>query len=111
FIMRNLLPMVDALRSIQIRVVDSRGHSIKQGAEVRLFAAGTRRLLGTSLVDTGSGYNSQNDAPVHFGLPDNEHVDVEVTFPQAGQRVVSSVKSVNPRDLKPNPLAVRLKPP
>ncbi len=109
FIMRNLLPAVDAARSIQIRVADAKGHFVKAGAEVRIFAAGTRNLLGTALVDTGSGYNSQNDAPVHFGLADNTRVDVEVVFPQGGQRTVTAVKNVNARDLKSKPLTVRLR--
>ena len=108
-IMRNLLPIVDAARSLQVRVSDAKGHAIKAGAEVRLFAAGTRKVLGTSLIDTGSGYNSQNDAPVHFGLGDNARVDVEVIFPQGGQRVPFAVKNVAARDLKAKPLAVRMR--
>jgi len=77
FVLRNLLPRADARRSLSVRVE-------QPGAEVRLFAAGTRRLLGMRLVDSGSGYNAQNDGPVHFGLAKVEPVDVEVTFPKAG---------------------------
>ncbi len=36
-------------------------------------------MLGTNIVDTGSGYNSQNAMPVHFGLAEEGLVDVEVT--------------------------------
>jgi hypothetical protein len=89
-LLRNLLPQVDARRSLSVRVP-------KPGAEVRLFAAGTRRLLGTRIVDSGSGYNAQNDAPVHFGLARLEPVDIEVTFPQAGKRPVSGMKRVDPK--------------
>src|SRR5262249_38326465 len=108
-LMRNLLPVVDASRSLQIRVVDSGGRSTKPGGEVRLYSAGTKRLLGTGLVDTGSGYNSQNDAPLHFGLSENVRVDVEVIFPQGEQRVVTSAKNVNPRDYRSKPLTVRVR--
>jgi hypothetical protein len=91
-ILRNMLAVRDANRSLQVRVA-------KPGAEVRLFAAGTRRLLAMRLVDTGSGYDSQNDGPVHFGLSETtRRVDIEVTFPQAGKRVVTTRNNVNPSD-------------
>ena len=56
-------------RSLSVRVLDPKGYALRAGAEVRIDAAGTRRLLGTRLVDTGSGYNAQNYMAVHFGLP------------------------------------------
>ncbi len=65
----NRLVAPAASRSIFVRVLDGAGRATRAGAEVRVFAAGTRRLLGTGLVDTGSGYNAQNDLPVHIGLP------------------------------------------
>ncbi len=94
---RNMLPAEAAGRSLSVRVVDGRGHATLAGAEVRLFAAGTRRLLGMRLVDSGSGYNTQDVAPVHFGLAKIEAVDVEVTWPGAGKRVVTTERGVNPR--------------
>lgn len=69
FIMRNLLPAADAARGLHVRVVDGQGHATRAGAEIRVFAAGSRRLVGARLVDSGSGYDSQNDAPVHLGVP------------------------------------------
>jgi len=101
-LMRNLLAPADAARSIQVRVT-------KPGAEVRLYAAGTRRLLGTRLVDTGSGYDSQNDIAVHFGLAETGRLDVEVIFPVDGKRTPVSKKNVNPRDFVRRPLEVELK--
>jgi hypothetical protein len=106
-LLRNLLPEADARRSLAIRVVDSHGHATRAGAEVRLFAAGTRRILGTRLVDSGSGYDAQSDMPVHFGLPTTGAVDVEVTWPAAGQRVVSRMRNVRPGDWRGNVLVVR----
>ena len=86
-IMRNMLPAADAARSVQVKVVDSKGRSIRAGAEVRAYAAGSRRLIGSRLVDSGSGYDSQNDMPVHFGVPSGvSRVDVQVIVPRRGTR-------------------------
>src|SRR6185436_6942906 len=45
-ILRNLLPADDARRFVRVRVLDSRGRATLAGAEVRVFAAGSQRLLG-----------------------------------------------------------------
>ena len=97
-LLRNLLPAADARRSLAIRVVDAEGRATRAGAVVRVFAAGTRRLLATRLVDTGSGYDSQNDMPVHVGLAALAAVDVEVTWPANGKAVTTAMKNVSPRD-------------
>ena len=86
---RNVLPAAIARRSLRLRVLDERGRATRAGAEVRVYAAGTRRLLATRLVDAGSGYDAQSDAPVHVGLSSAERVDIEVTWPAAGVRRVS----------------------
>jgi hypothetical protein len=106
-LLRNLLPEADARRSLAIRVVNARGRATRAGAEVRLFAAGTRRLLGTRLVDSGSGYDAQSDMPVYFGLATMAPVDVEVTWPASGRRVVSRMRNVRPVDWRRNVLVVR----
>ena len=99
----------ETAHSLLVRPADARGRSVKEGAEVRVYAAGSRTLLGSSLVDTGSGYNAQNDLPVHFGVGEHARVDVEVIFPQSGQRTVTAAKNVSPKDLKAKPLTVRIK--
>ena len=106
-VMRNLLPASEAARALAVRVLDSRGRATRAGSEVRIYAAGTRRLLGTRLVDSGSGYNAQNDAPVHFGLALMQNVDVEVVVPARGRRVVTRVANVDPRQYAARALAVR----
>lgn len=93
---RNRLAPAVARRSLQLRIVDPAGVARYPGAEVRLFAAGTDRLLGTRLVDSGSGYNSQGDQPVHFGLPGVEPVDVEVTLVGNARRMVAHLRGVDP---------------
>jgi imidazolonepropionase-like amidohydrolase len=84
--------------SLKVRVLDPNGRATRAGAEVHVYAAGTRRLLATRLVDTGSGYNAQNDIPVHVGLPSLDPVDVEVTWPANGRRQITVVRSVRPGD-------------
>ena len=41
-LLRNQLPAADARRSLEVRVVDARGRATLAGAEVRVYAAGTR---------------------------------------------------------------------
>jgi hypothetical protein len=92
----NQLPAVEARRSLAVRVLDGRGRSTLAGAEVRVFAAGTTRVLATRLTDSGSGYNAQNDIGVHVGLPRAERVDLVVTYPAAGSRLTASRRNVTP---------------
>ena len=96
FVLRNQLDSAAARRSIKVRVLDAAAHATRTGAEVRVYAAGTRRLLAMRLLDTGSGYNAQNDMPVQIGLPSMNAVDVEVTWPAAGRRLRKTVSSVRP---------------
>jgi hypothetical protein len=64
---------------------------------VRVFAAGTRRLLGLRIVDTGGGYDSQGVTPVHVALPSMDRVDVEVTTIQEGRRIVQREAGIDSR--------------
>ena len=102
----NMLPPDVARRSVRLRVLDSRGRATRAGAEVRVYAAGTRRLLATRLVDAGSGYDSQSDAAVHVGLPVSGRVDIEITWPANGMRQVTRKTSVA---LAPGVIEVRLR--
>ena len=95
-VLRNTLPADAARRSIGVRVLDGRGRATRAGAEVRVYVAGTRKLIATGVVDSGSGYNAQNDLPVHIGLPDTGRIDVEVIFPARGRRVPVWVRGVFP---------------
>ena len=53
-----------------------------------MYAAGTRRLIASGIVDTGGGYCSQNVMPVHVATGDANQVDIEVTTMSArGRRV------------------------
>ncbi len=97
FVMRNLLPAAAARRSIQIRALDAAGHATLAGAEVRVFAAGSERLIGLRLVDAGSGYDAQSDAPVHVGLPaGTTRVDLQLIVPRRGTRAATWRRGVDP---------------
>ena len=90
-VLRNMLPPADASRSVKVRVVDYYSRATRAGAEVRLYDAGTsvRRLIGSALVDSGSGYDSQSDLPVHIGVPPGvKAVNVEVMIAKGGRRSV-----------------------
>lgn len=96
-VMRNMLPAADAARGLHVRVVDGKGHATRAGAEVRVYAAGTTRLIGARLVDGGSGYDAQNDMPVHVGVPAGvARVDVQVIVPRHGTRIATWQRGVAP---------------
>ena len=90
----NVLPDSVARRALRVRVLDAKGRATRAGAEVRVYAAGTRELLASALVDAGSGYDAQSDAPVPLGLPRAGQVDLEVTWPANGTRRTTRVRGV-----------------
>lgn len=96
-VLRNMLPAAEAARGLQIRVVDGEGRATRAGAEVRVYAAGTQRLVGARLVDGGSGYDAQSDVPVHVGVPAGvARVDVQVIVPRKGTRTPVWERGVRP---------------
>lgn len=105
---RNLLAPADAARAVTVRVVDGRGNATRPGAEVRIYAAGTRRLLGTRLIDTGSGYNAQNDGSVHIGLATKGRLDIEVTFPARGRRLTAERRNIDPVPTSGRPIVIEV---
>lgn len=107
-LLKNLLRPEFSWHSLQVRIVDARGNATRAGTEVRLYASGTTRLLGTRIVDTGSGYDSQSDLPVHFGVPGGQPVDVEVTAFLDGARHTSVVEAIDPSDYRGGSLTLRL---
>ncbi|HEV2984588.1 MAG TPA: CRTAC1 family protein, partial [Vicinamibacterales bacterium] len=107
YLFRNVLPRDLARQSIQVNVVDESGHHTCAGAEVRVYAAGTRRVLGGRIVDSGSGYCSQSVVPVHFGLPSRARVDVELTTMSGTGRQVTRVKGVDPNAIPGRVLTVK----
>ena len=85
-------------RAILVEVADPNARRTRAGSEVRAFQAGTRQLLSSALVDSGSGYCSQSEMPVHLGIPDDwkGRIDIEVITLLGGTRHASLVRGVDP---------------
>lgn len=96
-------------RGFFVEVTDEAGRRTLAGSEVRVLQPRTRQLLAAALVDTGSGYCSQNAMPVHLGVPSTwtGRVDVELTIVAGGRRRVVTVKGVDPSAHQRRPLAVQ----
>jgi hypothetical protein len=107
YLFRNLLPASQARQSLAVDVVDARGRHTKPGAEVRVYAAGTRRLISSGVVDTGGGYCSQNVMPVHVATAGARRVDVEVTSMGKGGRRVTRLAGVDPNTAS-RPIVVKV---
>ena len=95
-------------RSIAIDVTDRNARRTRAGSEVRAYRAGTRELVSAGLVDSGSGYCSQSEMPVHLGIPSSwtGQVDVEIVTILSRVRHVSVVRAVNPDDYRGGALRV-----
>jgi penicillin G amidase len=106
-LMRNDLPDSVRGRSVQVRVLDPRGRATRAGAEVRVYAAGSTRLLGLRVIDAGSGYNAQSDLPAHVGVGREARVDILVTVPRGGRRLDRWVRGVVVSRHVGQPLIVR----
>lgn len=104
----NNLPKDLAGQSLKVVVLDGKGHFTRAGSEVRLYKNGTKTLLGSSLMDTGSGYNSQNAMPVHFGLRGIKIVDVEVTVFVKGSRKSIFITNIKPEKYVGGSLVVKI---
>ncbi|HEY9230319.1 MAG TPA: CRTAC1 family protein, partial [Gemmatimonadaceae bacterium] len=107
-VMRNMLAASPSAGWLRVSVVDARGRQSLAGAEVRLYEPGTRQLIGTRILDTGSGYNAQNAIPLHFGLGPRRMVDVEVIAPFRGSRRAALVRNVDARTWAKCALVIRL---
>lgn len=97
WVLHNELPKDRQHQSLQVLVLDAQGHYTRAGAEVRLYD-GQNKLIGTRLVSTGDGYNSQSAMPVHFGLSQQKPVTVEVTFLTQAGRQTQRLTGVDPKD-------------
>jgi penicillin amidase len=107
FLFRNRLPASRRQHGLNVLVLDAGGRYTRAGSEVRAYRAGTRTVLATGMVDTGSGYCSQNLAPVHLGLPSADAVDIEVTTFTASGKRVTRMTGVDPKTLAGKPLVIR----
>ena len=97
--------------SLRVMVVDHNGHYTRAGSEVRVYRAGTNDLLGLRMVDTGSGYKSQNAMPVHVAVPGGGPVDVDVSTFLDGEKRTTRIENITPSDHAGSWLTVRTEAP
>lgn len=81
---------------LQVQVVGKKMNRMGIGVQVKVLAAGTKKLLGFQEITTGYGYASGQPALAHFGLGDQAKVDVELVFPD-GWKMIKSDVTVNRR--------------
>jgi hypothetical protein len=95
-------------RSLLVDVADGNARRTRAGAEVRAYRAGTRTLLSAELVDSGSGYCSQSEMPVHLGVPASwqGRIDIEITTMLAGARHTSIARAIDPDQYRGRSLRV-----
>jgi hypothetical protein len=105
---QNLLRPEYARHALAVRVLDGEGRATRAGAMVRILAASTDEVLGAAVVDSGSGYDSQNDLPVVFGLASSQPVDVEVWWPANGRTVTVRRSGVDPEEHRGGSMEVRV---
>jgi len=81
WLLRNTLAASAAMRAINLRVLDAAGRATLAGTAVivQVGANQTTSRRTTRLIDGGSGYNAQNDAPLHVVVPDAANVTLIVT--------------------------------
>jgi hypothetical protein len=97
WLLRNTLAPARSARALNMRVLDAAGRATLAGAEVsvQVGAKGVASRRQTRLVDAGSGYNSQNEAPVHLVLPGDNEVTVIVTVRRPGNAIITSVAKID----------------
>jgi hypothetical protein len=95
-------------RSIAVEVADPNARRSRAGSEARVFRSGTRQMLSSGLVDSGGGYCSQSEMPVHLGIANDWKgaVDIEVITITAGTRHASMVRDLNPDDYRGRSLRI-----
>ncbi len=82
---------------LQVKVEGTKMNRMGVGSQVRVFAPGTRTLLGFQEITQNVGYSSSRPALAHLGLGKAEPVDVEVTLPNRKEPLVLKGVKVNQR--------------
>jgi hypothetical protein len=111
WLLRNTLPAAQSSRALNIRVLDANGRATLAGAEVALLPAGGARgsTRSARMIDAGSGYNSQNDAPLHVVMPDVQQPMIMVTV-RRGSGVMTHQQAIDPARVRNRVYELRLPP-
>ena len=73
------------------------------GAKVKIYKAGTSTLLGFREISPAFGWSSSQPAIAHFGLGDEEFIDVVVEMPFGGPVYTETNVPANRMIVMPNP--------
>ncbi len=95
WLLRNPLADPARTRGLNVRVLDTNGRATLAGIEVSVVSGSGRRQ--TRLADAGSGYNTQNDMPLHVAVAGTAPVRLQLRVPAAGHAIVSTSE---PLDLR-----------
>lgn len=86
-LLRNVTPGAENYIDIKPELENSANRN-GIGAKVEIFKAGMmgkkKGLLGTSIISVSNGYSCGYEALAHFGLPEDEKIDILVTMPCDG---------------------------
>ena len=86
-LLRNVTPGANNFIDIRVDLEDSPNRN-GIGAKVEIFKAGSmgkeESRLGTRIISVTNGYSSAYEARAHFGLPEDERVDIRLTMPCDG---------------------------
>jgi hypothetical protein len=107
-ILKNDLKSELSIQSLKVMILNEKGNYTRAGSEIRIFERGTRKLIGNCILDTGSGYNSQNVMPVHFGLRGMESVDVEITVLVDSGRKTILLENIDPTSYVGKSLEIKI---
>jgi enediyne biosynthesis protein E4 len=77
-------------RWVELKLVGTRSNRSAIGAEVTVEFGGVRQR---QVVDGGSGFCSQSDRRLHFGLGDNSVERVTIRWPSGKEQVVTGVQT------------------
>ena len=76
---------------IQIKLVGTASNRDGIGAKVKIYSNG---IVQTAQKKSASGYLSQNDPRIHFGLGKNQNVEkIEVVWPSGKLQVIENIKA------------------
>ena len=95
-------------KGLNVMVLDSAGRPSLAGQLVSAFESGTGRRIGTRLIDSGSGYDSQSILPVHFGLGEVTSVDIGIVLSAGGRRITGTIRGIDAAALRGRTLVLRI---
>jgi hypothetical protein len=80
---------------LEVRVEGTKMNRMGVGAQVRVFKAGERALLGFQEITLNGGYSGSRAAIAHFGLGTAATCDVEITLPSRVEPIIERGIRVN----------------